>query len=252
MPEDYSFETFEIRDGDIGELGSLIAFFPFNGSAENAMDPKQKVQVVQVSKTSDRFGQMDRSAYFDGRESILEFEANDTLLNLENEVTLTLWIRPDGPGASYSDGADLRHLFGSSSNLVTDPGGGFVLRLIGSGSAMPYTHLHFMTSKPYGSELSEQKVLDGQWQWVAASIRGETMRLYINGKPSLVMEPGPKGLTKGVVNRDQRFSMGQSLATGSGNPQTFKGSMDDLGIYNRALSQREIEILYDLESSADR
>ena len=109
-----------------------------------------------------------------------------------------------------------------------------------------------MTSKPYGSELSEQKVLDGQWQWVAASIRGETMRLYINGKPSLAMEPGPKGLTRGVVNRDQRFSMGQTLATGSGTPQTFKGSMDDLGIYNRALSQREIEILYDLESSADR
>ena len=64
--------------GSVGELPesiheSLIAFFPFNESAENAMDPNQKVQVVQVSKTSDRFGQMDRSAYFDGRESILEF-----------------------------------------------------------------------------------------------------------------------------------------------------------------------------------
>ena len=243
--------------GSVGELPesiheSLIAFFPFNGSAENAMDPKQKVQVLKVSKTSDRFSQMDRAAYFDGSESIIEFEANDTFLNLENEVTLTLWIRPDGPGASYSDGQDLRHLFGSSSNLASDPGGGFILRLIGSGSAMPYAHLHFMTSKPFGSELSDQRVLDGQWQWVAASIRGDTMRLYINSKPSLTMESLPKGLTKGVLNHDQRFSMGQSLGTGLGNPQGFKGCMDDLGIYNRALSQREIEILYDLESSADR
>jgi len=46
--------------------------------------------------------------------------------------------------------------------------------------------------------------------------------------------------------------MGQSLGTGLGNPQGFKGCMDDLGIYNRTLSQREIEILYDLESTADR
>jgi len=74
------------------------------------------------------------------------------------------------------------------------------------------------------------------WEHVAATLSGNRLSLYVNGELDNVNENTLPGIYNGTNNVKFRTS-------GTSTTGIFDGLMDDVRIYNRALSNEEIEIL---------
>jgi hypothetical protein len=82
----------------------------------------------------------------------------------------------------------------------------------------------------------------GQWYHVAATYDGSTFKLYVNG----VLE-GTMARTKVIVyDASIPWTIGSTAAPFRtlGAPRTFNGVIDEVEIFNRALSQAEIQAIY--------
>jgi hypothetical protein len=77
----------------------------------------------------------------------------------------------------------------------------------------------------------------GSWMLVTGTWNGTTASLYING--SLSTSTAFSGLTYGTSN------LGIGADPGGGN--SFSGLIDEVRIYNRALSAAEVAALYNAE-----
>ncbi|MDD5544271.1 MAG: hypothetical protein PHX83_13965, partial [Acidobacteriia bacterium] len=90
--------------------------------------------------------------------------------------------------------------------------------------------------------LSLADILDGQLHHIAGTWDGSNMRLYVDG----VLQ-GTTPLAQ-PTNNTRALKMGYSW--GSGTPQRFfRGSLDEVEVFNRALSQSEIQSIYNADSA---
>ena len=89
---------------------------------------------------------------------------------------------------------------------------------------------------------SQKRIDDGQWHHVAGIFDNGTMTIYIDGAPDATAVGGS---TFGIGSTRYGFVGSQSEATvfdgdRSGSPGYWMGSMDDVRIYNRALTQDDV------------
>jgi hypothetical protein len=85
---------------------------------------------------------------------------------------------------------------------------------------------------------SSVSVNDGKWHYIAATYDGTTMRIYIDG----VQTGTQTGFTGNLPNLAGALHIGADYQATPAN--FFNGSIDDVRIYNRALSPTEIQNLY--------
>jgi hypothetical protein len=77
------------------------------------------------------------------------------------------------------------------------------------------------------------------WHFIAATYDGNYVQLYIDGSPS----GGPQGYNGGIYQGTSQVLIGGSIMWESYS-NTFNGIIDDVRIYNRALSPEEILAIY--------
>jgi type II secretory pathway pseudopilin PulG len=170
----------------------------------------------------------------------LNFDENNDYVAIQNlhydsgghaEITVTAWIRTDSSGnqiiASYDRNEYWR------------------LEINGSGAGPGQIGWDVYTSTGQVDYGSTTRVDDGAWHHVAAVFDNGTMIIYIDGNPET---PASGGSTFGRGTRTRYGFLGVgSEATsfdGNKNPTNyFDGDMDDVRIYNRALSAAEISRL---------
>lgn len=134
-------------------------------------------------------------------------------------LSFSVWVRPSGvpPGGQF--GGIIRHqgtTYGYRLSHRTD--GGIIFQL---GNVTQFS-------------VQSVKILPlNQWTHVMAVYEAGVMRLYINGQPD-ASGTGPASLAQGV--EDIYFG----VTTDS---YSFNGQLDDLRIYNRAVSEDEINRL---------
>jgi len=163
-------------------------------------------------------GKFGPALQFDGVDDFVEVPHAD-ILTVDNEVTVMAWIntsRHDGPpGQGYQ---------------------GIVAKSNGPRSYSFYTQsagtLHFSTAG-VGSSSSAQVPLN-EWVHVCAMVVGGQHAYYINGEPagtggSGITLPGAADTDNVVIGRTQE-----------GANRSFLGMIDDVRIYNHALTQDEI------------
>jgi hypothetical protein len=82
----------------------------------------------------------------------------------------------------------------------------------------------------------------GQWYHVAATYDGSTMKLYVNGNLE-ASKPFTSSITYDSLIP---WTIGSTAAPirAAGYPRTFNGVIDEVEIFNRALSQAEIQAIY--------
>ena len=157
------------------------------------------------------------------------------------QLTLALWIKWDGPREPHGgqpqglickrDGwavDDLMFMFEIDTPDSADTRGAIGLRQYSDANTDVYTEAHVM----------EEFI--GRWTHVAAAFDGTTARLYINGNE---VASGPFSFAGGI---------GAGMTIGNNNsdswpdcPGVFNGDMDEVRIYNRALSPAQIAYLAD-------
>ena len=225
--EDIDDELGDIYDGtpdDICDVctddivdPSLEAFYPFNGNAKDITDKYRDLTVYgDTSLTSGKDNSSNSAYYFDGTGDYLEYETNSdaggtTIPSFDN-YTISLWAKPASSGPYEA-------IFSSYNNSVR----GFQIDFDGS---------NFHIRKSSGDNIVLSTAQLEVWTFIAFTYDGTNSIAYINNE-SPVSDAG--GTTE-----FNRFRIGMNRAGST----YFSGAIDELRIYNRALTASEIASLY--------
>jgi hypothetical protein len=93
-----------------------------------------------------------------------------------------------------------------------------------------------------GSETyySSSEVEDQRWNHIAVTVDGSNVRFYLNGSPD--------GTTAKTTDASFTYNNIGRLQQGDPNTWDLDGALDELGVWDRALSAEEISSLYNSDS----
>ncbi|MEM0360148.1 MAG: DUF2341 domain-containing protein [Candidatus Diapherotrites archaeon] len=109
-------------------------------------------------------------------------------------------------------------------------------------------NIRFFTGNNWsGAILTSQSTLStNAWQHIVATYDGSTKKLYING----VLDSNTVSVSGSVGQNSRKFSIGAS-DTGTAWANYFNGFIDEVRVYNRALSIEEVQQLYNSSKPED-
>ena len=190
----------------------LVGYWPFCGNANDDSGHGNNGTVDGATLTTDRFGNTNSAYNFDG------INDNIGLGNFFNytSFSISMWVKP-GNQNGHAVIIDNNHA--SSNN--------WVFQTISNFSNNGY---NFINS-------NEVLLSTNNWNHVILSYSLGVVRVYLNG--NLVTET-PWSLN---YNNSPSLFLGYWQAA---NARFWKGDMDDIGIWNRALTQEEITNLYNV------
>ncbi len=185
--------------------------------------------------------------YLDGIDDYISV-GNDDSLNPENGVTLSVWFKP----ISYVGyGNDVIVTKGYSSHV--DPYYQYHLGISGDlrnkGTPGSFTFYVTVDDTMYEVHSNANTWTAGTWYHVVGTFDGSKLALYVNGalKSSLSI---PSALSMTDYNQDIRFGRFNNLiggTAGTGDIDAYTpGTIDEIRIYERGLSEKEVNDIYNL------
>jgi hypothetical protein len=217
----------------------LIAYYPFSGNANDASGNGNHGRVSNAQLTTNRFGQPSTAYHFDGVQSSSgsRIVVTNKLLNMgQPGYTIQMWFK------SYSDsqgGAMFNTYFNHTGigivyTFYNAPS--YAGALIGSGSSWDLG-----LDQQRGAPLALSQLSSNNWYCATLTKTGTVYSFYVNGQLQF------KGTNS--LAASYNFNDGFLLGTSSGVNETFYGAIDDVRIYNRALSSNEVATIYYYESA---
>ena len=217
---------------------TLVAYYPFNGNPNDESGNGRNPTYVGASLTTDRFGNANRAYAFSGAANgHIEYAANG--LPAANR-TISLWFYT-------SDVGNRPGLFGYGGNGSCGTTFFMALNLSGSGQYNAQGHCGYNpASYTYPSEPVNQ------WYHWVMTINGSSQKIYINGVLSspygpftynTSADPGTE-LSFGVIPHTNGLAPYTDANVGY-----FNGKLDDIRIYDAALSDAQVLQLYQNEST---
>lgn len=211
---------------------NLVGWWKFDegsGTAANDSSGHNNNGTVygEAARTS---GQIDGALNFDGIDDYVDVPDNDNSLDIPNQMTITAWVKINNRSNYYCIATKQPGGTAPASN----PGNyEFTIEPIGL--------LIFKHQTGTGDTLSLYESTSvvplGTWQHVAVTVKkGDSVKFYINGASAGAFS---QTATFGIVNNN-------SVRIGSRRDSWgwFYGGIDDVQIYNRALSDAEIQQVY--------
>jgi hypothetical protein len=206
----------------------LVAYYPFNGNANDASGNSNNATTVQATLTTDRYGNPNQAYSFNGTNSYIGFSTLPTT-QVDN-WTVTAWVKPaslnqlgiavslgydDGvTGNGYSLGISAGSNGDETGNQLFGVFGGVYYGWINSGFTFTSTN---------------------QWYQVVMLRNSGVTTFYVNG----VLTPNSTTISPQAPTT---FKIGSENGI-----RFFNGAIDDVRIYNRALSSNEVAQLYAIE-----
>ncbi len=209
----------------------LVAYYPFDGDANDASGYGNHGIVHGVTLTEDRFGNVDSAYSFDGNNGYIEVADND-LLDITAEISFSGWIYVNGSTSDHQ--AILSKWYNNNSRSET-----YLLELQPNGSRLQMP-LHGISTGNYSNASSTTSINFNTWTHVAATYNSSEIKLYLNG-----IETGSLITTGTMPITYAPLFIGAHDSSSDRNP--FYGKLDELRIYNRALTESEIKQLYELD-----
>ncbi len=164
-------------------------------------------------------------------------EVNSPLL-APQQLTLLAWVKQSGfPGT-------LKYIAGRGDDGGNCGGSSYALYTGYSGS--PGLHFYIRTSESGGTNVlsdvpANSSVFDGNWHLIAGTYDGTDLRLFVDGVQVGSPKPAPAGITYGGPITDSTFYVdGYPPAAGCGGQPDFPGDIDEVRVYDRALSASEL------------
>lgn len=193
---------------------SLLAHYPLDGDANDMSGNDRHGKVYGATPTADRFGNKDGAYYFDGKDDYIALQ--DTAnLRYTNGLTVTAWIRAEKMGT------ECRII----SKVPARKSSSFTLAIL-SGDLGFYAR---------GWKRCSDVSLN-QWIHVIVAWDGVSLSFFKDGKFVKSFE------CNRIPTNDLDIEIGSS--TGVPRDHFFCGDIDEVAIYDRALSEREVQGLY--------
>jgi len=213
----------------------LVAYYPFNGNAKDESGRNNHGIVNGATMTTDRYESPNKAYYFDGTNDYIDAGDKADFDLGTKSATISLWLKSEGStipdrwmcGKSNGSAAS-SYWVGCGSYGVDSP-------YIGFGGVTGYRDLRT------GSNIT---ITDGKWhQMVATYDRTGYMVLYYDGVRLGASKIS--GFAGQNVENNGTFRIGHVPKVPS--DYYFRGKLDDVAVYHRSLSAREVTALYNLE-----
>lgn len=208
----------------------LVAYYPFNGGAADASGNGHNGTVYGATLTTNRFGNPNAAYYFNGTSAYIT-----TLLTgnvFSGDFTASVWFKAldhanPWPQMLYEQNENFNIGIAGDTCGCNSPG------FLNSGAVFaPATHSWFLR-RPMPTPLNT-------YCQVVITKAGTNVAMYLNGQiasTSKVVHPSPQP--------GQYLSIGRAVETESiGGNTSFHGVIDDIRIYNVALSSNTVLQLY--------
>ena len=200
----------------------LVGYWPFNGNADDESGNGNNGTVYGAQLTTDRCGNENSAYYFDGISNYISIKNSTTLC--PQDFTLSVWFR------FTTDNQNSRFILSKSSDDFA--GNSYCLR---------YESNQLQVQCDYSSSFGYYTNFNnGIWNHAAFTLDAisSISTLYLNGKL----------VANGIVSGNTVYSADPLLFGAESDFMVlykfFAGSIDDILIYNRALSEEEILSLY--------
>lgn len=214
----------------------LVAFYPFCGNANDESGNNNNGNVNGATLTTDRFGNKNSAYSFNGTSD--KITVNDNVSLNPTYISVSLWYQTNDTTKSpqcliyksnWSDASNEEYAFEINYGSI----GVIVAGIKQNSSCQPGANW-----KKTFTNLSNT-----QWNHFVYTYDGIAAKIWING--ALVTTnnsiAGPMDICPGGT---LTIGAGWSGGNGIGLPDFFNGKMDDILIYNRALSASEVEQLF--------
>ena len=212
-------------DGGWCEHQSLVAYYPFNGNANdesgngNDGDINEETD-SEPTLTTDRFGNENSAYSFDG---INDFIVIDPEFSYSNEISMGGWLKID----ALSKGITI-----VSKRFGNFGGEDFQLYYEGPGDYKMVGILWGLSTERCRGTINS--VIDNDWHHYFFTYDGSFMVMYIDGVINQTCT------SSGTVNNNNlNMRIGEDWYGNYGD-----GDIDEVRIYNRALSASEVQALY--------
>jgi hypothetical protein len=208
----------------------LVAFYPFDGNANDISGNNLHGTVSGAVLSPNRSGTANSAYLFDGQDDFIS-AGNPTQLQITNQMTLAAWIRLTATTGALRD---IVTKLGSTGTTTT--GYNFVKDWSVSNGGFHRISFHAYPNGPGCLNYLTGQINASEWKFVAITLDGSTLRSYHNGLlVSEVTNQCP--LTNTTLGN---FLIGK----GTTGYSPFQGNIDDVTVYNRALTASEMLQLY--------
>lgn len=212
----------------------LVAYYPFNGNANDESGNANDGTVFGATLTQDRFGNLNSAYSFDGLNSYIAIDGIIDNLYSTNSYSATGWIKLNSlqKGSIFSMNRETEIVNGQNISIVLWEG----LQLLYFGD--------YMTNNVY----SHPEINTNNWHFFAFTLdKSSTGRLSVDNQ--VICQEFSNNTE---ITLTSKASIGQEWDNGfngssyfSITSDFFNGQIDDIRIYNRILNQQEIQFLFD-------
>lgn len=204
----------------------LVAYYPFNGNANDASGNGNNGTVNGATLTTDKIGSLNSAYSFDGNDWV-----ESTISSIptgSSPRTISIWTN-----ATNTTNTSGRTAFHYGINTTNNR---FCI-LQWPLQPVVVAQANDACSNCSGTTtINPSSVQSNQWNNFIVTYDGTTMKFYINGVISFQS-------ARTYNTTYSSFKIGKSIDTHLSG-EYFTGKLDDIGIWNRALTQSEITALY--------
>jgi uncharacterized protein (TIGR02145 family) len=202
----------------------LVGWWPFDGNAQDGSGNGNHGIVNGATLTIDRFGNQNGAYSFDGIDDFIEVSDNSSLRIINTDFTINAWLITNTTISNHilykgqSSGNNYpKYMYTLNNNL-------FAFHINGPG----------LTTGLWYYSNTMQMI---NWQMATVIKQGNSISFYVN---SILC--GNNNFNDSVQN-----TVGHNVRIGGAEPNGsgwWNGKLDDIGIWNRALTPQEITNLY--------
>lgn len=216
-----------LGNAEAGLNDGLVAYYPFNGDAND--ESGNDIHGTEVGNIVYIDGIYQQAANFDGNDYVSI--PNDPGLNFGyNDATLVAWIK--------TNSSTLHNEIINSFWLDEDGERGYTLKLKEGRLAFTTARIAQDINPETGGVWGQTLLNDDEWHFVAGIRNGDSMRIFVDGQ----LEAEVTGASLYNLTSSAPIIVGQAI-NGYGQNYPYYGSIDEVRIYNRALSESEIREL---------
>ena len=207
----------------------LVGWWPFNGNANDESGNGNNGTNNGATLTTDRNGNVNSAYSFDGNSGITI--PHSTSLNIGSSCTFSFWLKYN----NLSNGFNLVFKKGITGGC---PDSGYYFAFDGIPGPAHKCFGYGVTGNC--SSISDTEYLDNQWHNIIVVYNLQNSQIYFDG----VLQDGDanSNLNQTISNTIEPLIIGYYNGPYSGT--SWNGLIDDIGIWNRALTPQEITNLY--------
>lgn len=207
----------------------LVAYYPFNGNANDESVSKINGAIHGCSYVSDH-NQQPNSAISLDKTKMDNVSFGYDNRNITKEVSLCIWFKTT---------LELKQMIVCKYDWENDAGYHLVIDALGKlifAGRNRYNNAYQMT------DFSKSKLNDGQWHFAVGTGDAHKWQLYIDGElDNEVYYENPNS----DFSNSQPFVAGYFPRGVSGEHFYFNGQLDEISLYNRVLTKDEIKFLFE-------